>query len=984
MVEADNPTPESIAKSGRHAFIEASAGSGKTTCLVDIVTALITSEAAEIGQILCVTFTEKAASELKAKIYRKLAGVNNKAAAAALTNFARNEIGTIHEFCLRYLTEDRTQSLSQATGITMSETDLFEEAREYVYRVVWASFGDEKLAAMTAACRFGAGGNSREFDADLRKKAIFCFGNPAAAIIPPVSSAELVSDADSFRSFTLYCIVEKMREVARTRGVLTFAGMITGLAEAIRDEAFAERLRSRFNFALIDEFQDTDQVQWEIFHRLFLDPNGKKKQRLIVVGDPKQAIYKFRGADVFVYLQAKAEMRTAGAMFVNLATNYRSANELIAAQNHIFSAPAVAEVWQRMDIAYHEPGYGEKTKSTGDDCTGFEFFRAVDYHRENEVIFAAQAAARIEEIRRRHSDWKIAVIAFRHAALANVAEVLREHGIRCAYYKERPDFRTTEIGHLQILLQALALPHDEGYALACSTIFVRTADQPGEYYAVLSALAAQQRIKALLLRLAHDMRPLHHVLEVYPDSTRYHTWRILFRVLLEKCGDAVHDLATLRKAIFDLAETTDDDKNGDMLVGKDAVTLLTVQSSKGLDWDAVVLADGIHDKFWNDFAFYHDSKGNAVVPASIAAFDASQDKWTSSSDEAKLTQLNLLYVALTRAKNKFIGLVGPAYRSTPPGPVARYLLPWSEDVLRRPDGITFRPLEAVVPAQPQKAAPAPAAAQTIDHGNIPLRVAERTSFTALSQATFTDTIFSDDILPRGAHTGQLLHNILEHCRFSAFAADLAEAQELLMPQALAAAQALPGIPPERLPIVADRVVEIVSGCATAVLPLAKGGETTLAKILPDNLWREMPFWSSAEIHRVLREKKPITPSQASAGTTPISLSPAPRRTSCGEPRRTMHGYMDLVFTADGEDYYILDYKSNSLADIAPENISHYTTQHYGLQAEIYAEALSAYLATAYPKKKVRVAGCYFIYLRYLKPGETTGVHFINLYANADR
>lgn len=98
----------------------------------------------------------------------------------------------------------------------------------------------------------------------------------------------------------------------------------------------------------------------------------------------------------------------------------------------------------------------------------------------------------------------------------------------------------------------------------------------------------------------------------------------------------------------------------------------------------------------------------------------------------------------------------------------------------------------------------------------------------------------------------------------------------------------------------------------------------------------------------------------------------------------MHGYMDLVFTADGEDYYILDYKSNSLADIAPENISHYTTQHYGLQAEIYAEALSAYLATAYPKKKVRVAGCYFIYLRYLKPGETTGVHFINLYANADR
>ncbi len=91
----------------------------------------------------------------------------------------------------------------------------------------------------------------------------------------------------------------------------------------------------------------------------------------------------------------------------------------------------------------------------------------------------------------------------------------------------------------------------------------------------------------------------------------------------------------------------------------------------------------------------------------------------------------------------------------------------------------------------------------------------------------------------------------------------------------------------------------------------------------------------------------------------------------------MHGYMDLVFSADGKDYYILDYKSNSLADVEPENISDYTQSHYGLQAEIYAEALSAYLKACYPASGARVAGCYFVYLRYLKPGESIGVHFMD-------
>ena len=85
----------------------------------------------------------------------------------------------------------------------------------------------------------------------------------------------------------------------------------------------ATTISERYQLVMVDEFQDTDPVQWEIFHTLF-------GQRLITVGDPKQAIYRFRGADVHAYLAA-----TAAAPIVRLDTNFRSDSDLIAATNFL-------------------------------------------------------------------------------------------------------------------------------------------------------------------------------------------------------------------------------------------------------------------------------------------------------------------------------------------------------------------------------------------------------------------------------------------------------------------------------------------------------------------------------------------------------------------------------------------------------------------------------------------------------------------------
>jgi exodeoxyribonuclease V beta subunit len=119
-------------------------------------------------------------------------------------------------------------------------------------------------------------------------------------------------------------------------GVLDFDGLITLFVEALASSSGARLTRlvgKRYKMALIDEFQDTDQSQWFIFSRLFSSPGN----RLYLIGDPKQAIYRFRGADIEAYFQAKKSARSRST----LSANYRSHPALINAVNRLFNAACI-------------------------------------------------------------------------------------------------------------------------------------------------------------------------------------------------------------------------------------------------------------------------------------------------------------------------------------------------------------------------------------------------------------------------------------------------------------------------------------------------------------------------------------------------------------------------------------------------------------------------------------------------------------------
>lgn len=127
----------------------------------------------------------------------------------------------------------------------------------------------------------------------------------------------------------------QVREAKADGGLLSYDDMLTHLRDALEGDggqALAVAVTERFPVAMIDEFQDTDPLQWGIFRRLYLDGPG---QGLLLIGDPKQAIYSFRGGDIFTYMAA--QQRLDGEARWTLLRNWRSTPAVVQAVNAVFS-----------------------------------------------------------------------------------------------------------------------------------------------------------------------------------------------------------------------------------------------------------------------------------------------------------------------------------------------------------------------------------------------------------------------------------------------------------------------------------------------------------------------------------------------------------------------------------------------------------------------------------------------------------------------
>ncbi|MEZ5383354.1 MAG: UvrD-helicase domain-containing protein [Microthrixaceae bacterium] len=343
---SDTSAPEVFALGGPpprgSMLIEASAGTGKTYTLTHLAADYIEREALPISRLLLVTYTRAAAGELRDRLRRVLqersAASDDPQARARLRTAAEEfdtaTITTIHGFCQQVLTTLGVNvPLDPAMRLLADETSLI------------AQVAADVLAAEALSNPAAGQGSERSDDAAAAE------GSPAGALPSLAALTDAIAtgsihpgirlgghpdepDANRLARLTATGLAELERRLAR-HSLLTYQQLLNRVQAAVsgpKNSGVLNTLRSRFRVALIDEFQDTDPVQWEVFRRLFVegDPTGPA---LVLVGDPKQAIYSFRGADIATYLGASGLVQRRA----NLIKNFRSTPRLLDGLNALFA-----------------------------------------------------------------------------------------------------------------------------------------------------------------------------------------------------------------------------------------------------------------------------------------------------------------------------------------------------------------------------------------------------------------------------------------------------------------------------------------------------------------------------------------------------------------------------------------------------------------------------------------------------------------------
>jgi len=324
--------------------LEASAGTGKTYTIAAL-TARYVADGLPLEHLLVVTFTRAATSELRERVRDRLVSAEraldevvggapppaDDEVAKHLANGSQQEvrerrdrlsravadfdaatITTTHGFCLEVL-----DGLGFAGDIER-DTQFVEDLRDLMDEVVDDFYVRKFLRQTPEFARAQAGAIVRA-----------AVANPAAHLEPSQPATDSVP---AMRVALAQRARNELERRKRLAAVMTYDDLLTRLNDTLEGPGGADvaaRLSARFRVVLVDEFQDTDPVQWEIMRRAF----GDAGSTLVLIGDPKQAIYAFRGADVYAYLEAAR----SAVQRATLTTNWRSDQPLLTAYDALFA-----------------------------------------------------------------------------------------------------------------------------------------------------------------------------------------------------------------------------------------------------------------------------------------------------------------------------------------------------------------------------------------------------------------------------------------------------------------------------------------------------------------------------------------------------------------------------------------------------------------------------------------------------------------------
>jgi len=537
---------------------------------------------------------------------------------------------------------------------------------------------------------------------------------PSSPLFDAVAHYLDAADArDSWLASRRIALVHRVRESAarrlaaikRQRREQTFDDLIANLADALdgpHGARLVERLRAQYAFALVDEFQDTDPRQWAIFQRIF---GTGDEPALFLIGDPKQAIYRFRGGDVHTYLAAAESAQRAPA----LDRNFRSRPSLLRAISALYErAGETAFIDERIRFRDVEPGGAvrdDDLRRDGHTAPALEICmlpppddgrrRPQWYVGEARQLAALACVTAIHTLlsdarggravlrergqERAPQSGDIAVLVRNHGEATLMREALSRAGIAAVAAGRRSLFSTDEARDVLALLEALLRPDDDARLRgALATLLVGLDADTLARFDDDAQLHRHWQLRALAWR---DRWQRHGPLAMLGDVAAEHAPRLLAQsdgerrltntlqlaeVLQEADIEAIGEHGLVDWLRTRIAEADDSDETQQLRLESDArcVQILTLHKSKGLEYPFVFLPFAAigRDARNGNLCEFHDGTGRVLqlrseaTPENAAAWN---DARTRQDSEERGEDARLLYVGLTRAQHALWLATGP-------------------------------------------------------------------------------------------------------------------------------------------------------------------------------------------------------------------------------------------------------------------------------------------------------------------------------------
>jgi len=731
----------------RHGVIEAHAGTGKTYTIVNLVLRMLEQTESRgkgggryvhLSNVLLVTYTEKAAGELKKRIREGIAAQINKyrddqekrGLAAHLEDCLNNMheafIGTIHAVCLRLL-----QTWPFETGVhfntVMIEND--NEGSDAALRTSMRTDWEDTNSGLPQGLKAMEENNVKlEKDKHIKlitKTALKIMGDDAELDTAPAGGLTLEeaiekinnaaeAESEELKQKLLYAFINRAAKILAARydvykrenGLVSYDDMLRLMRNAVcsHDEVILKRLRQRLRYGIIDEFQDTSPIQWSIFQKIFLeDTDGAK---IYIVGDPKQSIYSFQGADINSYISAKNSITAQNGTVYSLKNNFRSLPEMIDGYNAILCHGT--ENWfspnedDDRDISYSKtnaacppPQRGAPPRPLPYKAVQVVKLTGSEPNNRNDMAEATCDAIKKligttvsipkgldwEELTLDYCDF--AVITETNDFANPFIEAFRKRGIPYVKYKMAGVFESPIARDLIELLSAIHKRHSlPQRAKALLTYFFNKE--------AVSLTPEAYTDRCPNRYCSGDDLCITHALDTWGTLADRQLWAQLFRSIIEKTGirqrlirlfDGERTLADLRqvtdycvsylhsqnlsleslikhlKRLYAGEEAARDDKNiHTIATEKSSVKILTMHAAKGLEFPVVFLMNRNAPKIirksdallWTDA----DKKRHITPCLSVNDLRDSKGKDLESLERYQKSQerehRRLLYVAMTR------------------------------------------------------------------------------------------------------------------------------------------------------------------------------------------------------------------------------------------------------------------------------------------------------------------------------------------------